>query len=836
MNPKIPQKFSFKENPYLIFSQEKNSHLSTNFCSNFPQLSKCGISRNKSIKEHLITNYDSKTSIYSNLSRSLKTITLNSKFYSNYIGSYSTFTQEHSFKTPRVKKYPLLKNKAYLSIKLQPLTSRDSSNEKIFSTTDRTNSIFLSFLKETKSVKKFIEKKPYGFKYGKTKIRFDRLKTDDSFTAGKDFGELCEKNLFESKFLEKLGLKKIDMNNCYEEKEKNFKFFCEYIKKTDELKDIFSLKNLHRNLIFNGRTAIKKENMEFNLDIYPLCFKFFSLDDNNKEKESQKLYFPFILMPLFYLLDFTSFKVLLSEIIIFNKTNNRFEYIKENLLINIVKKYIDYNSNSLKNKNGYLDDITYNKKETIFSLIYDWIVTTHSLNEDDEEENTDNNLNNNFINNYRCYKLKIVLPKIKFVVNNLNIKINKLLNKHIIANLLRNKFNKWEKFIFFDLFSSKRFRIITNLIMMNKYYKIPSKKIKLNKNYKVHNKDYEFFLTQIGENYSIFYTFIPHIVLILFGTKEKKFQKINLNLKESINLYKFGQKWGMINTLFKCMFFDKMKNRIFFKFELLEDDKIEIINSIKEENSKISNSQKILNLDSEINLNNNFIKKVLAESSMREKERYKLQTRYKDRMYEISLLNCSLLNIDVTPDNAEHKYYIVPRNILNGIFSINDINKILNTNCKDISLMGKYIGENIKDILTAKESNNISEEQDMIDGADIIDDPSKKDTPKREKSVKRQASLNPNVFNRVKTFQEIQHNNILKQEINKEEIIENVNNKNRMKKKFSDKYTFPKGIVITRTEKKRVSITNLNELKQRRFDNISRDIIRRRTLNLKNFQ
>ena len=107
------------------------------------------------------------------------------------------------------------------------------------------------------------------------------------------------------------------MNNCYEEKQKNFQFFWDYIKRTDELKDIFSLKNLHRNLIFNGRTAIKKENMEFNLDIYPLCFKFFSLDDNNKEKESQKLYFPFILMPLFYLLDFTSFKVLLSEIITF---------------------------------------------------------------------------------------------------------------------------------------------------------------------------------------------------------------------------------------------------------------------------------------------------------------------------------------------------------------------------------------------------------------------------------------------------------------------------------------------------------------------------------------
>ena len=836
MNPKIPQKFSFKENPYLIFSQEKNSHLSTNFCSNFPQLSKCGISRNKSIKEHLITNYDSKTSIYSNLSRSLKTITLNSKFYSNYIGSYSTFTQEHSFKTPRVKKYPLLKNKAYLSIKLQPLTSRDSSNEKIFSTTDRSNSIFLSFLKETKSVKKFIEKKPYGFKYGKTKIRFDRLKTDDSFTAGKDFGELCEKNLFESKFLEKLGLKKIDMNNCYEEKEKNFKFFCEYIKKTDELKDIFSLKNLHRNLIFNGRTAIKKENMEFNLDIYPLCFKFFSLDDNNKEKESQKLYFPFILMPLFYLLDFTSFKVLLSEIITFNKTKNHFEYIKENLLVRTVKKYFIYISNSLKNKNGYLDDITYNKKETIFSLIYDWIVTTHSLNEDDEEENIDNNLNNNFINNYRCYKLKIVLPKIKFVVNNLNIKINKLLNKHIIANLLRNKFNKWEKFIFFDLFSSKRFRIITNLIMMNKYYKIPSKKIKLNKNNKVHNKDYEFFLTQIGENYSIFYTFIPHIVLILFGTKEKKFQKINLNLKESINLYKFGQKWGMINTLFKCMFFDKMKNKIFFKFELLEDDKIEIINSIKEENSKISNSQKILNLNSEINLNNNFIKKVLTKSSMREKERYKLQTRYKDRMYEISLLNCSLLNIDVTQDNAEHKYYIVPRNILNGIFSIKDINKIFDFSYKDISLMGKYIGENSQSILTAKESNNIAEEKKMIEEADMENDFYKDDVPKKENSQKK----NPfkKIFKRLSTFQISKSSNpqkqVIKKEIKKVENLGIVSNNMKVEQRYSNKYVFPKGIYFARSSKKRVSITNSKELIQNRFENLTRDIFKKKTFNFQN--
>ena len=100
-----------------------------------------------------------------------------------------------------------------------------------------------------------------------------------------------------------------------------------------------------------------------------------------------------------------------------------------------------------------------------------------------------------FNNNYKCFKLKIVLPKIKFSIGNLKIKISKFLNKHIIAYLLKNKFKKWENYIFFDLFSTKKFKIIINLIMLNKYYQIPLKKIKLNKIYKVQNKYYEFFLT-----------------------------------------------------------------------------------------------------------------------------------------------------------------------------------------------------------------------------------------------------------------------------------------------------------------------------------------------------
>ena len=112
--------------------------------------------------------------------------------------------------------------------------------------------------------------------------------------------------------------------------------------------------------------------------------------------------------------------------------------------------------------------------------------------------------------------------------------------------------------------------------MLSKYRQITHNKINLNKEHKKQNKDYEFFLTKIGNELSIYYTFIPRVILMVFGKKDKKYQKISLNLKESINLVKFGYSKGFVNTLFKCMFLDKVKNKIYFKFDLLEQEKTEL--------------------------------------------------------------------------------------------------------------------------------------------------------------------------------------------------------------------------------------------------------------------
>ena len=162
----------------------------------------------------------------------------------------------------------------------------DSIKKENFSLS-KSNTVFLSHLKSIKTPNSNRQKPKYALFYSNEFFN-DKNSKDDSANDWKDFYELCYENLFESKFLKKNKIKKIDINNCFIEKQKNFKFFLDYIKKAIELKDIFSENNYHRNITFSVRTLNKKENIEFSLDIYSLCFKFFSLnnkDNNNNENK-----------------------------------------------------------------------------------------------------------------------------------------------------------------------------------------------------------------------------------------------------------------------------------------------------------------------------------------------------------------------------------------------------------------------------------------------------------------------------------------------------------------------------------------------------------------------
>ena len=281
-----------------------------------------------------------------------------------------------------------------------------------------------------------------------------------------------------------------------------------------------------------------------------------------------------------------------------------------------------------------------------------------------------------------------------------------------------------------------------------------------------------------------------------------------------------------MNTLFKCMFIDTTKNKIIFKLDLLEDDKNELYKVILEENSKhniiVNNT---INIDNTINnLNLESTKKIIGKNgTIREKEKEKdnIQSKYKDNIFEISLLNCTFLKINITSIKSENKYYKIPSNLLKTFFSIKDENKIFNTNHTEITLISKCIGENSKSILSAKEADIISEEQAFIKKAKIKDDIykiEKNDPPLRHQ----------NGYNRLQVL--LQNNINLRQETNKDEIdIKGKNSMNIEDKKSAFKYMYPDEFVFSGGSKTKVTISNMNSLQKNRIEHGIRSTIKRKT-------
>ena len=681
------------KSPYKIFTTENNIGNKIDSFTNTTIENSYNISnyKNKRTFTHRPLTCKTRDDIeVSTISQKLKSMTLSNNSYTNYINYYCNMTQDFTFKTPRVENYPLRKNEKFLPISSRPNKLKNGKD-----------SFFIDFLKETESSKKEIEAKPYGYKYGETKIRFNRKRAKSAYPEiidPKDFQNLCDKNVFESDLLNQIGMQKIDMYNSLEEKNKNYNYFLNYFEKfnNNNIDNILTDDNSYREIKFHARTAIIKNHINFKLEIFSLCFKFYLL--GNKEKP-QKLFFPFKLLPLFYLLDFQVFKHFLSEIIYYDDKNNCLAFIPNDLLLKKIKLYYNFVINTIKNNPKYLNYMTYNKNELYFYLIYDWVVFKGKENNNNSSKDTDTD-------RYKCYKLKIALPKIKFFIENYSIKIIKHLNKHIIANLIQKNFKDWNKFILFDLFSNKKFKTITNLVMLNRHKLIVSNKIILNKEYP-NNKRLEFYLSQIGENFSHFYIFVPYIILVLNGERERKYKKINLSLTESKNIMKFRENWGIINTLLKCMFINNSTNEIYFKFELLENIDNDLYRIITRDNLMLK-KQSIRSFNNRKNSNKNtmFISK--------EKDKDKNKTKYKSNNLEISLLECSLKKLFISENNLESKYYKIPELLLKSIFKIKNEKDLFNNNFNDISIIGKRLGELSDEIINAPEENIIFEEQKMI--------------------------------------------------------------------------------------------------------------------------
>ena len=733
------------ESPYKIFSSNENYLNEYNICSKsvISHLHHKSNNPNRKDDSLIIRPISSQTKDdleVTKISKKFKSMVLSNITYVNYINSYSNLTQYYTFKSPNIESYPIRKNEKYLPIISQP------NFRNITSPNNRVDSFFFNFIKEDEMTKKNVVKKPYGYKYGKTKIVLDRLLLKSNpIINPKEFQNLCETNIFDSEILNQIKLNNIDIYNSANEKEKNFNFFRNYIENIYNIDGLFNDDNFFRKIEFCSKTSIIKNNIDFKLEIISLCFKFYSL--GNKEKP-QKLYFPFTLLPLFYLLDFQLFKVFLSKIIYYDDKNKCFAYVENDVLLNKIKKYSIFTTHKIKIEEKYRKFISYNKNELLFNYIYDWIIYNKVKNED----------------NYKCYKLKIILPKIKFRIENYKIKINKHLNKHILANIISNNFSKWEKFILFDLFCNKKFKVITNLIMLNREQFIKEKKIYLNKDPNknlIKNKRLEFYISETAQKITNFCVFVPYIILILYGEKKKKYQKIDLNLNESKNIVKFKPYWGIINTLLKCMFINKKTNEIFFRLDLLDNINNELFKVIIKEYSNLNYKSSIRN-QNKSNLNIFQAKRSSSKNSLiylKDKDINK--TKYKTKNLEISLLECSLKKINIIGQKLESKYYKIPYKFLKCIFSIQDEKDLFNNNFNDISIIGKCIGECSYDILNAKEENIINEINIMQSKANenssdipVVKTFDKKISQKIStvKSVNTEIIKKSTIFNRLKTF------------------------------------------------------------------------------------
>ena len=635
--------------PYKLFNERKSKSQANIFEKDKPTF----------ISTKLISH---KNNEVNNFVKKLKSTILSNKIFSKYMDNYIGQTQDFCFKSPENNIYPLKKNYQFLPINFQRSQIIDEPKDQ--SKKEITN--------ENENEINAVLEKPYGFKYKKTRIIIDKNKdyyhhNSAERIKSKIFMRFSEGNFYTSDLLKTFGLNNIDIINNNEIIKENFQYLHESIINLSSLENYTTSKSIE----FKIKNHFNNEDIQFNMDIFSLCFNFYEIKedpenpDNIQIIKKHKIYLPFKLLPFFYLLNYSYFKNFISEIIYYDIETQSMNF-NQDKCGQIFKKYSFYLRNIYqKNNNENFEDITFYKNEFAYQNNYDWIIIK-------EKDNNKESI---------IYKMKIVFPKVIFEEKNNKIKVKNHLNKNILIRILKMNFEDWEKLVLFDLFSNKKFRYLINNILIGRK-KFIDKTLKLyenrafdgintmftiptmNKtftNFNKLNKNYEFFLSETAKMKSFYYIFIPNIILLLTGEENRKFQKINLNLKESRKLYELSEYWGAINTLFKCMYKDEMRNIIHFKLNILEDMPKELYKTIQ---------SKKINMRESMSFKNGNI----SSASNKEKSNY---MRYKSNDLELVLSECLLNKININFNEAKLFYYKVPNPLLYTILTSNDNMKIV---------------------------------------------------------------------------------------------------------------------------------------------------------------
>lgn len=613
---------------------------------------------NNSIKVH----HKRKRKIALDIYKVLKSVTLSSDIFLNYMDDYNNLTQDYCFKTPRNSVYPLRKNLRYLSLaSIQDIQTKSKTNKRPMSAKVYTNA------KLGKKKFKLIEKNKNK---EKRNIYRKRISLSEKFN------------------------KSIDLDNDKYIQKKNFDFIVNYVKNKYYKNNINNNFNESKLKCENILTA---ENLKYKLSISSICLKFrlikkSNTNENNNDKDNsyKKIYIKFKYLPIFYLLDFQLLKLFISEIIFYEKN---FVLNNDKIINQICDKYSKYIMLNI-NKNN---DFIFFKDEFLFALNYKWIVY-------------------DIKNIFMVYELSIEMPKIKIKILEKETMIKNNLKKCLLLNLMKNNFDSWDKTVLFELFYIKKFRtIINSLIKPDSVFAY--KKINFNNTNsfsEYHNdKIFHFFISDISKKISKYYIFNPYKIILM--EKKKIRREMQLNLKESKILLRFKNILGTKNTLLKCVSIENNKNikinsniidddkynddvyKINFNFDILDNisnDYIKIFRKNITENDKKDNQIKIGKID--INLINCSLKRMLININ---------NNKYEEKLFEIP-----------------QKFIYLVLNNKNEIINNNSIYQKMEEFCEDILKENEFnVRTHIK-----KRNLNDENEKNNENGNTIINEVDKK--------------------------------------------------------------------------------------------------------------
>ena len=564
----------------VIKSQEKEQKFFRNI---FPKII---TERSKNEVEHTVSKVDKK----------VKEISLSVESFNNYMGSYKDilkYPPNDYYSTERIRHFipfKMLKN-VNLNKKKDFYSTFNSfntcSNRQVLSLNDSNtilnhkkliiskSNLGNQEIKKKEDIKNFISNDNEIFKYfldgifltEPEKLRYlniDEKKMHQHPLDNADFN-------FYSKYLE--DIYKNENFTDVKKKEYEMSFFNKLVKMKFILElssvclyfeeiDIKNIKNTD-NHEYNQDKIDEKDNIDY------------SKNEKDHNKNIQKLYLPFKYIPLFFLLSYSSFKVFISEVIMFDDKNNKFNFIESEIMENILKKYSDFCRNkihmhNIENNESVFKDIIYNENEFHYNYIFYWIIY------DRREENIKK----------KMFKFKIIFPLISLKIDNYEIKFNKFINKCIIFDLIKNNFISWDRYILYNLFMDKKLRkSLGNILKKERNFflnQYSAKNMGPTIDSTLAKKNiFDFFLTELSEdlNYNYYYYFAPFKATIMSKVRNKFniHDSVSLKLNDTTKIYKLAKHFGLMGIISKCMFYNKLTNKYYFAFKVLQDITQDII-------------------------------------------------------------------------------------------------------------------------------------------------------------------------------------------------------------------------------------------------------------------